>query len=128
MVLGQLPPRNTAPPPPTPKLTLSQTLTLTGGQFSLGAIVWLPPTLKLTIVRIPAEICLIAKAKFGDDIRRTAKIKYAIARHQKWVLSEKKYLQLIIEYEKLINEGMLYWRHNVLVSLINNYLSIRTIK
>ena len=27
--------------PPTPKLTLSQTLTLTGGQFSLGAVVWL---------------------------------------------------------------------------------------
>ena len=32
--------------PPTPKLTLSQTLTLTGGQFSLGAIVWLPPNPK----------------------------------------------------------------------------------
>ena len=27
--------------PPTPKLTLSQTLTLTVGQFSLGGIVWL---------------------------------------------------------------------------------------
>ena len=26
----------------TPKLTLSQTLTLTGGQFFSGAIIWLP--------------------------------------------------------------------------------------
>ena len=34
MVLGQL--------PPIPKLTLTQTLTLTRGQFSSGAIVWLP--------------------------------------------------------------------------------------
>ena len=32
--------------PPTPKLTLGQTLTLTGDQFSLGAIVWLPPNPK----------------------------------------------------------------------------------
>ena len=32
--------------PPTPKLTLSQTLTLTRGQFSLGAIVWLSPNPK----------------------------------------------------------------------------------
>ena len=30
---------------PTSKLTLIQTLTLTGGQFSSGAMVWLPPTL-----------------------------------------------------------------------------------
>ena len=29
--------------PPTAKLTLRQTLTLTGGQFSSGAIVWLSP-------------------------------------------------------------------------------------
>ena len=29
--------------PPTPKLTLTQTVTLTRGQFSSGAIVWLPP-------------------------------------------------------------------------------------
>ena len=29
--------------PPTPKVTLIQTLTLTGEQFSTGAIVWLPP-------------------------------------------------------------------------------------
>ena len=35
--------------PPTPKLTPSQTLTLTGGQLFSGAIVWLPPTLKLTL-------------------------------------------------------------------------------
>ena len=35
--------------PPTPKLTLTQTLTLTRGQFYLGAIVWLSPTLKLTL-------------------------------------------------------------------------------
>ena len=33
--------------PPTPKLTLSQTLTLTEGQFSLGAIVWFPPNPKI---------------------------------------------------------------------------------
>ena len=32
--------------PPTPKLTLSQTLTLTGGQFFSGAIVSLPPNPK----------------------------------------------------------------------------------
>ena len=37
-------------PPLTPKLILSQALTLTGGQFSSGAIVWLAsPTLKLTL-------------------------------------------------------------------------------
>ena len=30
--------------PPTPNLTLSQTLTLTRGQFFSGAIVWLLPT------------------------------------------------------------------------------------
>ena len=43
-VLGQL--------PPTPKLTLSQTLTLTGGQCFSSAIVWLPTppaTVKLTL-------------------------------------------------------------------------------
>ena len=34
--------------PPTPKLTLSQTLTLTRGQFFLGTIVWLPPNPKTT--------------------------------------------------------------------------------
>ena len=32
--------------PSTPKLTLSQTLTLTRGQFSSWAIVWLPPNPK----------------------------------------------------------------------------------
>ena len=32
--------------PPTPKLTLTQPLTLTGGQFSSGAIVWLSPNPK----------------------------------------------------------------------------------
>ena len=32
--------------PPTPKLTLTQSLTLTGGQFSSGAIVWLHPNPK----------------------------------------------------------------------------------
>ena len=43
-------PRGNLPPlPPTPKLTLTQTLTLTRGQFSTMAIVWLPPTLKLTL-------------------------------------------------------------------------------
>ena len=36
-------------PPPNPKLTLNLTPTLTGGQFSSGAIVWLPPTLKLIL-------------------------------------------------------------------------------
>ena len=43
MVLGQLPQGKL---PPTPKLTLSQTLTLTGGQFFSRAIVWLPPNPK----------------------------------------------------------------------------------
>ena len=33
--------------PPTPKLTLTQTLTLTRGQFPLAAIVWLPPNPKI---------------------------------------------------------------------------------
>ena len=37
-VLGQL--------PPTPKLTLTQTLTLNVGQFFSEAIVWLPPNPK----------------------------------------------------------------------------------
>ena len=50
---GQLLPRKIAPLPPypTPKLTLTQTLTLTRVQFFSGAIVWLvsPPTLKLTL-------------------------------------------------------------------------------
>ena len=44
-VLRQLLPRKIAPPP-TPKLILSQTLTLTGGQFSSWGIVWLPPNPK----------------------------------------------------------------------------------
>ena len=43
MVLGQLPRGKL---PPTPKLTLTQSLTLTRGQFSFGAIVWLPPNPK----------------------------------------------------------------------------------
>ena len=43
LVLGQLPPRKTAPIPKT----LTQPLTLTGGQFSSGAIVWLPPNRKI---------------------------------------------------------------------------------
>ena len=38
-VLGQLLPRNIAPPTLILTLTLNQTLTLTGGQFSSGAIV-----------------------------------------------------------------------------------------
>ena len=41
MVLGKL--------PPTPKLTLSQTLTLTGEQCFSSAIVWLPPPLPPTV-------------------------------------------------------------------------------
>ena len=50
--LGQFPRRKL---PPIPKLTLSQTLTLTKGQPFLGAIVWLPPTLKptLTLTQTP---------------------------------------------------------------------------
>ena len=39
-----MPPRKIAPL--TPKLTLTQPLTLTGGQLSKGAIVWLPPNPK----------------------------------------------------------------------------------
>ena len=42
--------------PPTPKLTLTQTLSLTRQQFSSGAIAWLPPqTLKLilTLAKTP---------------------------------------------------------------------------
>ena len=39
-VLGQLLPRKISPL--TPKLTLSQALTLTSGQFFPGAIAWLP--------------------------------------------------------------------------------------
>ena len=39
LVLGQIPQRNC---PPTLTLTITLTLTLTGGQFSLGAIVWAP--------------------------------------------------------------------------------------
>ena len=45
MILGQLPPRKIALKPSNP-LTLSQTLALTGGQFSLGAIAWLLPNPK----------------------------------------------------------------------------------
>ena len=49
-VLGQLPPRR-IPPHPTSKLTLSQTLTLTGeDQFTSGPTVWLPPILNLTLL------------------------------------------------------------------------------
>ena len=44
-VLGQFPPRKIVPPAPKPTLTQTQT----GCQFSSGAIVWLPPTLKLTL-------------------------------------------------------------------------------
>ena len=53
------PKENCRPPsPPTTRLTLSQTLTLTKGQFSSGAIAWLPPTLKrtLTLIQTPTLI------------------------------------------------------------------------
>ena len=43
-VLRQLPPEEDCPP--TTNLTLSQSLTLTGGKFSSGAIVWLSPNPK----------------------------------------------------------------------------------
>ena len=36
--------------PPTPKLTLSQSQTLTEWQFLSGATVWLPPSLKPTLI------------------------------------------------------------------------------
>ena len=47
MVLGQLPQRKIAPLPPTPKLIITQTLTLTGWQFSSATSVWLPPNSKV---------------------------------------------------------------------------------
>ena len=52
-VLGQLPPREIAPS--IPKLTLTQTLTLTSGHFSSRAIVCLPPNPKTkpNLVPIP---------------------------------------------------------------------------
>ena len=40
--------------PPIPKLTLSQTLTLTGGQYSSGAISWLPSNPKIKPDLVPA--------------------------------------------------------------------------
>ena len=54
LVLGQLPPEENFLP--TPKLTLIQSLTLTRGHFSSGAIVWLPPpprTLPLSVGLFP---------------------------------------------------------------------------
>ena len=44
VVLGQFPPRKIAPP--TPQLTLTQSLTLTEGQCFSGEIVCLPPNPK----------------------------------------------------------------------------------
>ena len=44
--LGQFPPKKIAP---NPKTNPKPNLTLTRGQPFLGAIVWLPPTLKLTL-------------------------------------------------------------------------------
>ena len=41
---------------PISKLNLTQTLTLARGQFSSGALVWLPATLKLTLTLIIVEI------------------------------------------------------------------------
>ena len=47
-VLGQLPPRGIAPS--TPKLTLTQTVTLTSGQFFFGQLSgYLPPNLKTNL-------------------------------------------------------------------------------
>ena len=71
-VLGQLPPRKISPPPPPPppattKLALSQTLTVTGPQFSSGTIVWLPLTLKLTLTLTQTPTLTRGKLSFGGD-------------------------------------------------------------
>ena len=51
VVLGQLPPREIALS--IPKLTLTQTLTLTRGDFSSRAIVWLRPNPKTNPKLVP---------------------------------------------------------------------------
>ena len=69
--------RTTAPEenyPPTPKLTLTQTLILTleGGrraQFSSGAIVWLPPILKLTLTLTQTPVLTGGQFSSGAIVR-----------------------------------------------------------
>ena len=43
LAFSRFPRKGQLPSPPIPKLTLTQTLTLTRVQFSSGAIIWLPP-------------------------------------------------------------------------------------
>ena len=67
-VLGQLPPRKIAPL--TPKLTLTQPLTLTGGQLSKGAIVWLPPNPKTKPNLDPKPIPNRGATFLGEQLSR----------------------------------------------------------
>ena len=71
MILGQLPPTKIAPP--TPKLTLTQPLTLTGGQCSSETIVWLPPSRKTNPNRDPNpnpnRRAILLGGNFPDTVR-----------------------------------------------------------
>ena len=67
MFLGQLPQSKNCPPPPyTP-----------GGQFFLGAIAWLPPTLKLTLTLSQTPI-LITGGGVGGNIPDTSLNKISV--------------------------------------------------
>ena len=70
MLLGQLPLRKL---PPTPKLTLTQTLALSRGQFFTGAIVWFPPTLRLTLTLTKTPI--LTRGGGGANVRIPQTIK-----------------------------------------------------
>ena len=64
-VLRQLLPRKIAP---NPKITLTQTLTVTMVLFSSGAIFWLPPTLKLTLTLTQTSILTGGAIFLGEQL------------------------------------------------------------
>ena len=67
-VLRQLLPRKIAP---NPKITLTQTLTVTMVLFSSGAIFWLPPTLKLTLTLTQTSILTGGQFSSGSNCTDT---------------------------------------------------------
>ena len=76
LVLEKLLPRKIAPP--APKLTLTQTLTLTRRQFSSGAIVSLPP---------PTNPSLDQNSNLGGNFPRGAIVRIPIDLHRHLIVS-----------------------------------------
>ena len=71
LAFSRFPRKGQLPSPPIPKLTLTQTLTLTRVQFSSGAIIWLPPpTLKLTLTLTKTQTLTGGAVLLGGAIVR----------------------------------------------------------